>query len=537
MQLRQNQIFASRYALVRKLGEGGFSEVWLANDVKTGIEVALKIYVPHGGMDDDGIKVFSSEYSGVFNLNHSNLLRPSFYDVENNCPYLVMPYLSNGSAKKYIGHMPEEEVWKFIRDVASGLAYMHSLEPPIIHQDIKPDNVLISRRGTYQITDFGISVKARSTLRKSAMASGIKSGGTTAYMGPERFGKDPLPVKASDIWSLGATVFELMEGYAPFGEMGGLMQKSGAEIPNFQNDYSERLKDLVVDCLAPETWDRPWASQLAEYAADMIKGRNPAVTWKPILPPDPEPDPEPSGKRHGFITAYFIFLIIVNAISGICNGLVVDALGSEAGLHIDAYMVAFVMNVINLIALTMLMKNVKAGFWMICGTGVVNTIVNCMLEDSAAWVCLRFLIGIGIFVLILRIRKNGVSGWNLLKPVKTLKKRFFVISFLIVLASIIHAVIYAQNNVSIEISSDQLYFDSEGGVNSQVVLAGGKIEVDDYCDWLFSYIEGDEVHINCYENTTTEERSDYVWVNCRNVYKLIDITQAAKNTRVATIDK
>lgn len=402
VQLQQNQIFASRYTLVRKLGEGGFSEVWLANDVKTGIEVALKIYVPHGGMDDDGIKVFSSEYSRVFNLNHSNLLRPSFYDVENNCPYLVMPYLSNGSAKKYIGHMPEEEVWKFIRDVASGLAYMHSLEPPIIHQDIKPDNVLISRRGTYQITDFGISVKARSTLRKSAMASGIKSGGTTAYMGPERFGKDPLPVKASDIWSLGATLFELMEGYAPFGEMGGLMQKSGAEIPNFHNDYSEKLKDLVVACLAPETWDRPWASQLADYADDTIKGKNPSVTWKTKLPP-PLP-PEPTAKRHWVVTTYLIILLIGNVINGIVNGLSDDS----------RYLILFLMNVINVASAIMLLKNMKVGFWIICATGFINMIMNSIIEEGFVIPCATFVLSVVFMVLIFRIKKDGVSYWKML---------------------------------------------------------------------------------------------------------------------------
>lgn len=532
-------MFASRYMLVRKLGAGGFSEVWLAGDTKTGVEVALKIYAPRGGMDDDGIKVFSSEYSGVFNLNHSNLLRPSYYDVEGSCPYLVMPYISNGSAKKYVGHMPEEEVWKFIRDVASGLAYMHSIEPPMIHQDIKPDNVLIDNRGVYQITDFGISVKARSTLRKSAMAAGVSSsgGGTQAYMGPERFGKDPMPIKASDVWSLGSTLFELMEGDAPFGEMGGLIQKSGAEIPNFHNNYSKELKDLVVACLAPETWDRPRAIQLAEYADDMIKGRCPVAPWikgedikktKPITPEPPTPTP--SGKRHWVITAYLILLLIVNVISLFLNGLPIDALGSYAGFHIDAYMVSFVMNVINVIALIMLLKNVKAGFWVICGTCVVNTIVGCIIGtgDNVA-TCIGALIGMGIFALILNIKKNGVSGWKLLKPMNTLKKRFYIISVLLILVSIAHAVIYARNNVSVDIYSTEVEFDSEGGSDSRTVRAGGDIDVDDYCGWISSYNIGNEVYIDCEKNTSTETRLANVYVTCRNVVRTIEVTQTGIN--------
>ena len=261
MQLQPNTKF-DRYQLVRLLGRGGFSEVWLAKDPLTGLEVAIKVYAPGQGMDEDGLAVFGKELANVYDMHHSNLLTPTHLDQWEGMPYLILPYCAKGSCFKYLGKLSEEQVWHLIYDVASGLAYLHEKE--IIHQDIKPDNILIDANEKYVITDFGISTKARSTLSKSVLnASGA---GSTAYMGPERFSRTPLPVKASDIWSLGATVYEIIEGVTPFGEIGGGMQKGGAEIPEMQRAVSSELQSLVESMLAKETWDRPTAEKVMEYA-------------------------------------------------------------------------------------------------------------------------------------------------------------------------------------------------------------------------------------------------------------------------------
>ena len=82
------------------------------------------------------------------------------------------------------------------------------------------------------------------------------------------------------MWSLGATLYELMEGDVPFGDFGGINQKSGAEIPDINGNYSDELKELVLACLCQETWDRPTAEQLSDYASDKLRGRNPVMSWK-----------------------------------------------------------------------------------------------------------------------------------------------------------------------------------------------------------------------------------------------------------------
>lgn len=263
MQLQENTLFANRYQLIKLLGRGGFSEVWLAKDNWTHLQIAIKVYAPGQGMDQDGLQDFCGELASVYDLNHSNLLKPQHVDTWQNMPYLIMAYCPSGSCVKRVGKMTEAELWKLIHDVAAGLAYLH--EKDVIHQDIKPDNILIDTEGNYLITDFGISTRARSTLRKSVIG-GSTSGGTTAYMGPERFSRQPAPTKASDIWSFGAMAFELLEGVTPFGEIGGGMQKGGAEIPFINAPVSDALKYTIFKMLSKETWDRPTAATLVEWA-------------------------------------------------------------------------------------------------------------------------------------------------------------------------------------------------------------------------------------------------------------------------------
>ncbi len=264
MQLQENTLFASRYQLIKLLGRGGFSEVWLAKDNWTHLKIALKVYAPGTGMDANGLQEFCGELASVYDLNHTNLLKPQHVDTWENMPYLIMAYCSQGSCGSKLGKMSETEMWKFIHDVAAGLAYLHSKD--VVHQDIKPDNILIDDAGNYLITDFGVSTRARSTLRKSVVAS--SAGGTTAYMGPERFSRQPAPTKASDIWSFGAMCFELLEGVVPFGEIGGGMQKGGAEIPAITADVSDALKYTITKMLQKETWDRPTAATLVEWATN-----------------------------------------------------------------------------------------------------------------------------------------------------------------------------------------------------------------------------------------------------------------------------
>lgn len=276
MKYSEGYLLDNRYQLERFIGSGTFGEVWVAIDKATDIEVAIKVYV---SMDEKGLEEFKKEFQISFELNHTNLLHANYLGVnsEDKRPYLVMPFCPEGSVSRFSGEMSEADLWRFIRDVASGLAYLHSKQPPIIHQDIKPDNILIVKNGDFVITDFGISKQLRATLRKSATS--LNSAGAISYMGPERFSKQYQAVKASDIWSLGVSIFELATNELPFCGMGGSLLKQGADMPELPEEFSETLNMVCQSCMAKEPWNRPTAQQLADFAAKHMDGENPKPAW------------------------------------------------------------------------------------------------------------------------------------------------------------------------------------------------------------------------------------------------------------------
>ena len=282
MQLKNGDIFAEHYQLKKLLGVGSFGEVWLARNILADVDVAIKLY---GLLDDNGIKDFREEFKLAYKLHHPNLLHLNHFDVFGQCPFLVMPYCPKGSSASLKGKMSEKQIWRFIRDVSCGLMFLHNQNPPIIHQDIKPDNILIGDDDKFIISDFDISRKLEHTFRKSI--NKVESSGTLAYMGPERFAEKPLIVATSDIWSLGMSVYELSTGLVLWEGMGGCVQLNGAHIPALDEKYSSQLSQFVHACLALNTWDRPTAQQAYEFACSILKQTktdSPSVQLKPIAP-------------------------------------------------------------------------------------------------------------------------------------------------------------------------------------------------------------------------------------------------------------
>ena len=252
MKLSPNQIFHNRYLLVEQIGSGASAEVWKALDTKAGnLAVALKIYTSDITKQGSyGLSVFQKEFTTVFNMTHTNLLRPSGYDIYEGCPYLIMQFCENGSAASMVGRTDEKDLLHVLHDVSAGLEYLH--DHNIIHQDIKPDNILVDDNCNFLVTDFGISKK------ENTADSSI--GGTRAYMAPEVYaGKTS---KESDIWSLGATAVELLTGNPPFGENGGLAEAQGTVMENLPDKLQPQVKRMIISMLDENPIRRPSASQI-----------------------------------------------------------------------------------------------------------------------------------------------------------------------------------------------------------------------------------------------------------------------------------
>ena len=279
----KGELFDGHYKLLRPLStDGATADVWLAIDTNTidtefdeedasihnkddesGMLVAIKIYRPKNALDIEGEQRFRDEYKIVFECRHENLLQPTSFAIYNDTPYLVLPYCKNGSSEQLIGKkQTEEEIWKFISDVSAGLAKLHSNQPQIIHQDIKPANILIDNGHNYAITDFGISSKT------NGMHGGYyddENSGTFAYMAPERFGDNSTPLTESDIWAFGATLYEILTGKVPFGEEGGQNQKDNSLMPSLSGLPSS-IRNLIYACLQKDPKKRPTAQQIMKAA-------------------------------------------------------------------------------------------------------------------------------------------------------------------------------------------------------------------------------------------------------------------------------
>ena len=283
----KNELFDGRYKLLQPLSTaGGTADIWLALDANTvndrdrlfqpnplteeeveelqGLRVAIKIYRPKNALDIEGEQQFRDEFKIVFNCHHVNLIHPTYFSIYKETPYLVLPYCEQGSAELLIGNMNDpNDLWKFIGDVSSGLAYLHANTPPIIHQDIKPGNILIDDNKNYAITDFGISAKFGKDQHLYYYDD--EHSGTLAYMAPERFLENIEPMPESDIWAFGAMLCELLTGDVPFGEDGGQAQDENTPMPKIPGIPAD-IQRLINACLDKDPSKRPTAKQITEAA-------------------------------------------------------------------------------------------------------------------------------------------------------------------------------------------------------------------------------------------------------------------------------
>ncbi|EMR03311.1 serine/threonine protein kinase [Cesiribacter andamanensis] len=267
-----NTIFAGRYRLEHLLGEGGFSEVWKASDLMAHeATVALKIYAPQQGLDEWGLQQFRNEFALTHNLSHPHLLKVNHFDVADGSPYLLMtycPYGSLGEGLRKGETYSERQVALVMSQIGSALEEIHRQQPSIIHQDIKPDNILLLQPDLFMLADFGISSRLRTTLTHTAASLQAI---TVAYAPPERFDRHPAADAASDIFSLGVSLYEMCTGTVPWEGAGGQCLLKGARIPALPPAYSPALSAILEACMAADPSNRPSASAICKLGSQYLE--------------------------------------------------------------------------------------------------------------------------------------------------------------------------------------------------------------------------------------------------------------------------
>jgi serine/threonine-protein kinase len=208
--LKPGTILDDRYEIIDVVGTGGMSTVYRAKDERLRRFVAIKVLKSDYSSDQNFVSKFRAEAQSSAGLTHPNIV--SVYDVcEDDGRYFIVMELVEGiTLKEYInlnGRLNMAQAIDFSMQIASGLEAAH--EHHVIHRDIKPQNIIVSKSGNIKVTDFGIAKAATSTTMST---TGI---GSVHYISPEQ-ARGGYSDERSDIYSLGITMYEMVTGRVPF---------------------------------------------------------------------------------------------------------------------------------------------------------------------------------------------------------------------------------------------------------------------------------------------------------------------------------
>lgn len=267
--LRKGMFLADRYEILEQIGTGGMSDVYRAKCHKLNRFVAIKVLKKEYSEDKTFVSKFRAEAQAAAGLTHPNIV--NVYDVgdENGIYYIVMELVEGITLKKYIekkGKIPYKEAVSIAIQVAKGMQAAHSHH--IVHRDIKPQNIIISRDGKVKVTDFGIAKAASSsTITSSTM-------GSVHYISPEQ-ARGGYSDERSDIYSFGITLFEMLTGTVPFdgdSTVSVAVQHIQEEIPKpstVADGIPVSIDMIVLKCTQKKTERR--YQDAAELIADLKK--------------------------------------------------------------------------------------------------------------------------------------------------------------------------------------------------------------------------------------------------------------------------
>ncbi len=265
------------YVLEQELGGGGMSRVFVAHEAALGRKVVVKV-LPAEMAAAVSLDRFRREIQLAAQLQHPHIVPLLTAGETSGLPFFTMPYVRGESLRAKLskgGELPISETVRFLREVASALAYAH--ENNIVHRDIKPENVLVSG-GSAVVTDFGVA----KALSASSGASGMSltsmgvALGTPAYMAPEQATADPNTDHRADIYALGVMAYEMLTGSTPFqgrspqATLAAHVTETPDQIINRRASVPPLLAALVMSCLEKRPADRPQTAHEIMHQLDAL---------------------------------------------------------------------------------------------------------------------------------------------------------------------------------------------------------------------------------------------------------------------------
>lgn len=248
----------SHFQILSKLGEGGMGVVYKALDTTLDRHVAIKFLPPQLKSDKEAKKRFVNEAKAASALNHSNIaVIHEIDETPEGQMFIVMACYDGHTLKDKLedGPLQVEEAIDIGIQAAEGLSKAH--EAGIVHRDIKPANILMTSDGVAKIVDFGLA-------KLSSMTKVTKTGmtvGTVAYMSPEQASGQDVDAR-TDIFSLGATLYELLTGHLPFpgdheaAVLYGIMNSDPKPMSEYRRDIPEALQSVIQRALHKKTSER-----------------------------------------------------------------------------------------------------------------------------------------------------------------------------------------------------------------------------------------------------------------------------------------
>src|SRR5215831_1872000 len=210
------------YRILEKIGAGGMGEVFRALDEHLDRVVAIKVLPPYAFNDDSARRRFRKEALALSRLNHPNIATIYDFDSAAGVDFLAAEFIEGSRLRELIGAgpLPPAELVRLSCLLAEGIAAAHA--KGVIHRDLKPENILVTPDRRLKILDFGLAVLEHSSTTSTITKSDLAIAGTVPYMAPEQL-RGQKPDARVDVWAVGAVIYEMATGRAPFPQSGPLL--------------------------------------------------------------------------------------------------------------------------------------------------------------------------------------------------------------------------------------------------------------------------------------------------------------------------